>query len=62
MKFYILNDIHVEFETFDPPKVDADAIILAGDIHVKNKAVMMSLLLWKGVIQTCMHIRQVIKR
>ena len=40
MKFYILNDIHVEFENFDPPKVDADAIILAGDIHVKNKGLI----------------------
>jgi len=40
MKFYILNDVHIEFETFDPPNVDADAIILAGDIHVKNKGLI----------------------
>ena len=37
MKLYILSDVHVEFEPFDPPKVNADIVILAGDIHVKNK-------------------------
>ena len=37
MKLYILSDIHVEFEPFEPPDVDADVVILAGDIHVKNK-------------------------
>ena len=35
MKLYVLSDVHVEFEPFDPPKVNADIIILAGDIHVK---------------------------
>lgn len=34
MKLHILNDLHIEFEDFDPPETDADIIILAGDIGV----------------------------
>lgn len=34
MKLHILSDIHLEFAAFTPPKVDADAVILAGDVHV----------------------------
>jgi Icc-related predicted phosphoesterase len=33
MKIRILSDLHVEFAPFDPPKVEADVIVLAGDIH-----------------------------
>lgn len=32
MRLHILSDLHLEFEPFTPPAVDADAIILAGDI------------------------------
>jgi hypothetical protein len=31
---HILSDLHVEFAPFDPPAVDADVVVLAGDIHV----------------------------
>lgn len=34
MKLHILNDLHIEFEDFDPPVTDADVVILAGDIGV----------------------------
>ena len=34
MKLHILNDLHIEFEDFDPPATDADVVILAGDIGV----------------------------
>ena len=34
MKLHILNDLHIEFEDFEPPATDADAIVLAGDIGV----------------------------
>ena len=37
MKLYVLSDVHVEFEPFDPPKVEADLVVLAGDVHVKDK-------------------------
>jgi predicted MPP superfamily phosphohydrolase len=33
MKIRVLSDLHVEFAPFDPPKVEADVIVLAGDIH-----------------------------
>ncbi len=34
MKLHILNDLHIEFEDFDPPVTDADVVVLAGDIGV----------------------------
>jgi hypothetical protein len=34
MKFHILNDLHIEFEDFAPPDIDADVVVLAGDIGV----------------------------
>lgn len=34
MKLHILNDLHTEFEDFEPPPTDADVVILAGDIGV----------------------------
>ena len=32
MKIHILSDVHTEFSDFDPPKTDADVVVLAGDI------------------------------
>ena len=37
MKLHILSDLHIEFDDFNIPDVDADLVILAGDIHVKDK-------------------------
>lgn len=34
MKIHILNDLHIEFEDFEPPVTDADVVVLAGDIGV----------------------------
>ena len=34
MKLHVLNDLHIEFEDFEPPATDADAVVLAGDIGV----------------------------
>lgn len=34
MKLHILSDLHTEFADFSPPDVDADIVILAGDIGV----------------------------
>ncbi len=34
MKLHILNDLHIEFEDFEPPVTDADVVVLAGDICV----------------------------
>ena len=37
MKIHILCDLHVEFGNFVPPVVGADVVVLAGDVHVKNR-------------------------
>ncbi len=34
MRLHILSDLHLEFAAMKPPEVDADAVVLAGDIHV----------------------------
>ena len=34
MRVYILNDLHTEFEDFEPPATNADVVVLAGDIGV----------------------------
>ncbi len=33
MRLHILSDLHLEFARFQPPRVEADAVILAGDVH-----------------------------
>lgn len=39
MRLLILSDLHVEFGPFVPPAdLDFDAVVLAGDIHVKGQA------------------------
>jgi predicted phosphodiesterase len=37
VKLAILSDLHNEFAQYDPPPVEADAIVLAGDVHVGSK-------------------------
>jgi predicted phosphodiesterase len=39
MKIRVLSDLHLEFEGWNPPRVDADVVILAGDIHVGTKGI-----------------------
>ncbi len=38
MKIHILSDLHVEFAPFTPQPVDADVVVLAGDIDVGTSA------------------------
>lgn len=33
MRLQILSDLHLEFGDYQPPRVPADAVVLAGDIH-----------------------------
>lgn len=33
MRVHILADLHLEFAPFQPKKVDADVVVLAGDVH-----------------------------
>jgi Icc-related predicted phosphoesterase len=37
LKIHILCDLHIEFGNFVPPVVGADVVVLAGDVHVKNR-------------------------
>jgi predicted phosphodiesterase len=33
MRLHVLSDLHLEQEPFAPPDVDADVVVLAGDVH-----------------------------
>jgi len=39
MRIHLLSDLHNEFDTYIPSVVDADIVILAGDIDVKARGV-----------------------
>lgn len=39
MKIHVLSDLHVEFESCKPVDTEADLVVLAGDIHTKNRGV-----------------------
>lgn len=43
MKIQVLSDLHIEFDDFAIDSDDMDAVILAGDIHVKDKGVLWAL-------------------
>lgn len=39
MKLHILADLHIEFGPFEPPKTDADLVILAGDTDLNTRGI-----------------------
>tara|TARA_Y100001951_G_scaffold29059_1_gene22757 strand:+ start:3955 stop:4086 length:132 start_codon:yes stop_codon:yes gene_type:complete len=39
MRIHLLSDLHNKFSTYIPSVVDADILILAGDINVKARRV-----------------------
>jgi Icc-related predicted phosphoesterase len=39
MKLEIYSDLHLEFAPFHPIRTDADVVILAGDIHTKDRGI-----------------------
>lgn len=39
MRLHVLSDLHVEFAAFEPPPLDADAVVLAGDIGMGTAGV-----------------------
>jgi len=43
MKIQLLSDLHIEFEYYAYPKTDADAVVLAGDIHTQDRGVKWAL-------------------
>jgi predicted phosphodiesterase len=40
MKILIYSDLHLEFGAFDPPKTDADVVVLAGDIADQHNGLL----------------------
>ena len=43
MKIQVLSDLHIEFEEFEYVETGSDVLILAGDIHIKDKGVLWAL-------------------
>jgi Icc-related predicted phosphoesterase len=43
MKIQILSDLHIEFQPFDIPQTDADVVVLAGDIHLREKGIIWAI-------------------
>jgi Icc-related predicted phosphoesterase len=39
MKIQILSDLHVEFKDYEYQKCDSDVVVLAGDIHTKDRGI-----------------------
>ncbi|MBD9399105.1 metallophosphoesterase family protein [Pseudomonas sp. PDM11] len=39
MRIHVLSDLHLEFSPFEPPAMEADVVVLAGDIHIKGRGV-----------------------
>lgn len=39
MKIWIMSDLHLEFTPFSPPPVDADLVVLAGDIGKEDRGI-----------------------
>ncbi|OLU16989.1 hypothetical protein BVH01_10535 [Pseudomonas sp. PA1(2017)] len=38
MKIHILSDLHLEFASYMPAEIDADVVVLAGDVYTKGRA------------------------
>ncbi len=43
MRLHILSDLHLEFEPFTPPAVEADTVILAGDVSTGRNGLKWAL-------------------
>lgn len=43
MNIHLLSDIHIEFDDFQYENIDCDLVVLAGDIHIKDKGVLWAL-------------------
>ena len=39
MRLQILSDVHLEFGDYEPEQPNVDAVVLAGDIHVRRNAI-----------------------
>lgn len=46
MRIHILSDLHIEFATFDPLAIDADVIVLPGDIWFGSQGISWARKTW----------------
>lgn len=46
MKLHILSDLHLEFLAYAPPALDADAVVLAGDIGLGTRGIQWAREAW----------------
>lgn len=47
MKLLILSDLHLEFAAFDSGEAEADVVVLAGDIDVKDRGIRWAMTTFK---------------
>jgi predicted phosphodiesterase len=40
MRIRVLSDLHLEFQSWNPPEIAADVVVLAGDIHVGDEGIL----------------------
>ncbi len=52
MKIQVLSDLHIEFADYETPSVDADLIVLAGDIGVRMSGLRYAKSLPRPVVYT----------
>ena len=39
MRVHVISDLHLEFAPFQPNNVDADVVVLAGDVHTGKNGI-----------------------
>jgi Icc-related predicted phosphoesterase len=49
MKIHVLSDLHLEFAEFNPPVMNADVVVLAGDTHLGEKGIAWAQTHWVNV-------------
>ena len=48
MRLHVLSDLHLEFAPFTPAAVDADVVVLAGDLHPGVRGLRWAAEAWPG--------------
>jgi predicted phosphodiesterase len=46
VRIHVLSDLHLEFAPFTPPSVDADVVVLAGDVHPGLRGLAWAAVQW----------------
>ncbi|MDD4912222.1 MAG: metallophosphoesterase [Sideroxydans sp.] len=46
MKIHILSDLHIEYTVYEPAAVEADVIVLAGDICLSTRGIAWARMAW----------------